>query len=534
LAAVRQRFLIGVTLTAAAFLATPAGARKFYEDDPLRRVPTPRPVREVRLRPLNEVVDALTQTLARTPDPFRRARNANTLDEVPDSEWFTNRHAARRLTAEELAAGAGIAQAPSEEGPWEVTQWKEGTTPGFRFRDAAGRSYYLKLDPTTYPELASSAEVVGSVFFHAMGYNVPQNYIVRFHPDRLRIAPGSLIPWGTGRTRPMVLVDVLTLLRNQRRDEQGRIRAAASLLLEGIPKGPFRYHGTRSDDPNDTVPHEHRRELRGLMIPSAWLNHTDVNALNTLDMLVAEGGRRFLRHFLVDFGSILGSDNVAPKTPRSGFENLVERGPLLRQMFTLGLWIPDWARAHYPGIDAVGRFEAEFFEPQRWHSDYPVPAFSAARPDDWYWGLKLVLAFTEEDIRTVLRRAEYSDPEATEWVATTLLKRREKIARYYLDKVLAVDDFSIENNELRFQDTAELHGFGLPRTFTFEWGRFNNDTERSTLVKAASPAVPAELRSLPAGAYISVRVRGAGSAHEATAYFRRTPEGWHWVGLDRL
>ena len=55
--------------------------------------------------------------------------------------------------------------------------------------------------------------------------------------------------------------------------------------------GSFRYYGTRPDDPNDIVPHEHRRDLRGLRVFSAWVNHTDAKAINSMDMLVKENGR---------------------------------------------------------------------------------------------------------------------------------------------------------------------------------------------------------------------------------------------------
>ena len=52
--------------------------------------------------------------------------------------------------------------------------------------------------------------------------------------------------------------------------------------------GGFRYDSTRPDDPNDLVPHQHRRELRALRVFGAWVNLTDMKAGNTLDTIVNE------------------------------------------------------------------------------------------------------------------------------------------------------------------------------------------------------------------------------------------------------
>jgi hypothetical protein len=51
----------------------------------------------------------------------------------------------------------------------------------------------LKLDPPHYPELCSSADVIGSKFFYALGYNTPENCIVFFRRENLFIEAGVSI-----------------------------------------------------------------------------------------------------------------------------------------------------------------------------------------------------------------------------------------------------------------------------------------------------------------------------------------------------
>ena len=53
-------------------------------------------------------------------------------------------------------------------------------------------------------------------------------------------------------------------------------RAVATRLPEGRASllGPFQVWGSRRDDPNDIVPHEHRRDLRGLSVFEAWVNNS--------------------------------------------------------------------------------------------------------------------------------------------------------------------------------------------------------------------------------------------------------------------
>ena len=47
-----------------------------------------------------------------------KAQNTNVLGEVPNSSWYTNRHAYRRMTLEELIAGPNKGTGPDPKGTW--------------------------------------------------------------------------------------------------------------------------------------------------------------------------------------------------------------------------------------------------------------------------------------------------------------------------------------------------------------------------------------------------------------------------------
>ena len=183
--------------------------------------------------------------------------------------------------------------------------------PGFTIVDGEGRKYLLKFDPPSNPELASAADVISSKFLYALGYNVPENYVVRFKAEQLSIDPKTTFVDHYGKKRPMTERDSPCILTKVKPDQHGVIRALASRFIPGSPVGAFRYHGTRTDDPNDTIPHEHRRDLRGLRVFAAWLGHDDSKSLNTLDTLVKQNEANFVKHYLIDFGASLAAPATA-------------------------------------------------------------------------------------------------------------------------------------------------------------------------------------------------------------------------------
>jgi hypothetical protein len=518
--------------------------RKFYDDDPLGKEPPPFPADQATPRKLNDFFDAVLNTMghpgerqdkAKGEQAFIPAGAVNTLGEVPDSAWFTNRIGSRPLSLDEIVRGPRTGRAPSMDGPWTITGAKtEGVTPGFQFKDSAGRRYVLKFDPPDHSEMATAAEMVGTALFHHLGYNVPENYLVRFTADRLVVGEETTITDDTGRKRPMSGSDVTRALRRVPSDGQGRYRGLASLFVDGKVLENFRYHGARHDDPNDVVPHEHRRDLRGLFVFAAWVNHNDSRAINNLDALVEENGVRFVRHYLIDFGAILGSASVLSNSARDGNTYFFSPKPTLAQIFSLGLYVPEWARSDYIKHPALGQIEYPRFEPEEWKPNYPNPAFVNRLPDDTYWGAKKVMSFTDEHIRAIVHEAQYSDPEAEKWIVTYLIHRRDIIGRTYFSKVLPLDGFRVEGGKLAFEDLQVKYGLVPERSYQVAWSRFDNAAETHTPLEGeSSPTVPAAANNGENGSYFAARIHAEDKAKTVTVYLRKNDGRLKVVGLDR-
>ena len=532
----KKTFLILTLLLAMAARLT--AADKFYSDDPLQNEPRPRDASGVTNRQLNDYYDLLENSFKKrgernTKKVTIRARDVNTLGEPMDGAWYTHRHYWSPMTEEQLQLGIGGKNPPSAEGSWTVISAKsEGITPGFVMKDSKNDEYFVKFDPLSNPELATGAEMICSRFFYALGYHVPDYYLVHFTPQKLVLQKGVIFRDAIARRRVMTRQDLDSLLARVPRTSDGRIRAIVSVDLRGKPVGPFKYFGTRGDDPNDIVLHEHRRVLRGLDVFAAWLDHNDARSINSLDTLVSDNGTTYVRHHLIDFGSTLGSLSTSAKTARSGGEYYLDFKPVPKQAFTFGFAVPHWAHAHYPGYSSVGGFEAATFEPDKWLPDYPNPSFLNRLPDDEFWAAKQVMAFTNEQIRAIVKAAEFSDPAAERYVADTLIARRDKIGKVYFAKVLPLDRFAVDNGQLVFHDLAQEHGLEANAPLHVTWAQFNNQTnEKTTIPSAQGFHVPQDTAG---NSYLSANIwRGDDTAKAITVFLRITGSQAEVVGVDR-
>ena len=473
------------------------GEPRFYPDDPLLkdddRLDTPKEPAQIKL---SDIYDRVSHTVHDPGDKsFCEAMNVNTLDQAPNSTWFTNRHGQRAMTVEELVRGPNITDGPDMTAELTIVASKtEGVQPGFTIEDQRGDRYVIKFDPYDYPELNSAAEVIGTKLMYAIGYNVPENSIIEIDPDQLGIKEGTTFTDKYGDEMPMTKKILKRMLNRVERLPNARIRAIASKFVPGKPLGPFRYNGTRADDPNDVILHENRRELRGLRVFSAWINHDDARAQNTLDTWIEEDGRHYVQHYLLDFGSCLGAGRLDLLIPNTGFDYWFEPSNIGKQLVGLGFVVPRYRQVDWPKLDpACGRFEADAFDPAGWVTDYPNPAFVRATDRDMFWAAAIVMRFTDEELRAIVHTGQFRDPNSEATLFDTLRKRQMKVGREFIQRVNPLDEFQVEGNMVRFVNLADKYAFTTtPSTYRVSWSRYDNVSNTVTaLASIASYSGPA-------------------------------------------
>jgi hypothetical protein len=383
-------------------------------------------------RPIARQLD-LGRAVRRLGGNPRQAANVDSADQVRlPSTWWTPRLGFRPVTVEQMLLGPGPGTGPAPGRLVVVRAKSQGVTPGFFVTDSAGAGFLLKFDPPELAEMATGADAVAANLYWAAGYNVADNAVYTFAAEDLELSGEATLVDAAGNRRSMDRDDLMRMLERVPRGPDGRYRSLASRLLPGRPLGPFEYEGRRHDDPEDLIPHQHRRELRGLWVIAAWTNHVDVRGPNSLDMWTTENGRSFVRHHLIDFGSCLGSGAIVKRDYLSGTEYILDYGVIVRQIGTLGLRPFPWESAVDPGLPSIGFIDSDTFDPGNWRPEYPNPAFDERTERDIRWGARIVAAFTDEHIHAAVARGHYSDPRAAAYLARVLIERRDMIVRRWL------------------------------------------------------------------------------------------------------
>jgi hypothetical protein len=399
------------------------------------------------------------------------AVDVNSLDEVPDSAWFTNRIGMHPYGLDQLELGACtpaqlLDGTTAADGTWVVDHGKmNGSTDGFRVTIPGKGKFLFKADDADTPEHASAAQTIGAKALYAAGYYTSCEQVVVFRPSVLKLTPGLHWKHNFGEEEPFDQKALNGVLGHTAK--QGPfVRMAASLWLPGSNIGAFRFEGTRDDDPGDVVPHQDRRELRGLRLLDAWLERHDERAGNTVDMwhadnqAVPDSSPGHVIHNQLDTSEILGSTwDWDPISVRLGYSYVLDWGDLSGDFVTLGARRRPWDTwQHKPGDSFFALYDVEHFDPEAWKNEYPVSAFSRMTERDGAWMARILARFTPEMVGALARSGRLTDPGKTAYLEQVLQGRLDKVLERYLTRLSPVTDVHVEGTSVCGVDLVEWRG----------------------------------------------------------------------------
>ena len=178
----------------------------FYPDDPIAREPESQDASKAQpyeIGSLFEMANNLFVTAGYKPSGTR-AQNINTIDEVPDSNWFTNRIG--------TTAGHGRRDRARSQSRRRARPVALGADPGEDRRRPSGlhgegcqrRDLVPRVRSAAYSRKGRPAAVeVATKIFWAFGYNQVESFLTTFDPKRVEIDPKATIRRPSGAQDPV-------------------------------------------------------------------------------------------------------------------------------------------------------------------------------------------------------------------------------------------------------------------------------------------------------------------------------------------
>ncbi len=443
------------------------------------------------------------------------AADVNALDETVASTFYTPRLARGAVTPEDVGRGPGeTAPVP----PLSVYDTLEGQRRGFLARDARGRRYYVGLDPPGYPGLESAAAAVSSRLLWAFGLNAPEQHAFYFRRDELRLDATASAS------------ELEAALAGSAAPVEGRYRAGATGIPDGLLLGPFSPSGVRKDDSNDRIPHQNRRALRSLRVLGAWLNWTEIEPRQTMDIYEGAPGRGFVRHYLALLYETLGARTVGSDRDKDVDDRYLTAAQVAESLFTFGLRVQPWEKVGpTPWVD-VGVYGSEAFSFESWRETSGYAPIRDSRPSDDYWAAKVLARFTPDHLRAAVAAGAFSEPAAADHVLQTLLERRRGIVDAAFSRVTPVEEVGLEPGALVLRDLGRpsLSPDAVRRVEVRIQDADGRNLEPSRVLEVRDPEFKVESKRLdpgpPSDAYVRVVVSTTGG-RPAEFHLRPGPAG---------
>jgi len=242
----------------------------------------------------------------------------------------------------------------------------------------------LKTDIATQPERPSAASAIRRRGLPRGRLNTSCEQVIFFDRRVLTLSPGLVITGNTGS--PGLSTNRRSTGANTERPG-GEISIACrrARWLPGYLLGPFRYERNPGRRPNDVIPHEDRRELRGARLVAAWLNHSMPASRTrwTCGWQEPQGRRlvsRIIRHYYLDTSDVFGSEwDWTRISRRLGKSYVLRLGDIGADFVTSGYPGDPGSAPVDPGFEQFGYFSAENFDPEGWKNEYPNPRSAGHR-----------------------------------------------------------------------------------------------------------------------------------------------------------
>ena len=235
--------------------------------------------------------------------------------------------------------------------------------------DPAGQLYQIEVDPPSNPELASGAEIIGTAFYHAIGYNAVDVYLAEIDRAALVISERATIrdPLN-GKRRRLRKSDLDDGLRPRgapaerplpraRQPLCARQAARQLPLLRHAPGRPERHRAARA-----SARAARRARVWRLAQPRRLARHQQPRH--------ARDARTGAPGSSTTCSTSARSSAAARSSPSvivPGNEYIFEQRPGWLTLATLGVYVRPWMLIDYPDVPpSVGRLEAKAFDPLKW------------------------------------------------------------------------------------------------------------------------------------------------------------------------
>ena len=355
-------------------------------------------------------VRAVVQPVRRRPSykpSNTRAQNVNTIDEVPDSSWFTNRIGSRQLSRRGDSRAARTPARRPARSSWTIIREKSaGRAPGFTAQRRQRRDVVpVVRSARTIPKAPPAAVVVADQ--DLLGARLQPGRDV--HHDvrsasRSTIDPNATVRRPSGERTPFTRDDLHAILERAARNADGTYRVAAGRLLPGKVLGrlPLRRHAPRRS-----------QRPRPARAPPRAARAARVRRLDEPDRPEGRQHARHARHRerprrrqALPAGCRLDVRHRRQRPARVGHRlGVLLRGrPTRKRLFSFGFALSPGRRSatRIP----VGRpLRRRPLRSATWKPQTPTPAYMEMRADDAFWAARRVMAFSDDLIRAAFTPA---------------------------------------------------------------------------------------------------------------------------------